>query len=605
MPNDFVRADGSVDLDAVRAVYDLERDKRLAAKGHPRTEESAAEFRHWVDDPYSTASVARDPITKSVDVLIVGGGIGGLIAAAKLRDVGVEDITVIDRATGFGGTWYWNRYPGIRCDTESYIYLPQLEETGYVPSEKYARGSEILAHCERIATQYHLHDDALLGTNVESVSWDDNTAHWVVKTDRGDTVRARFVLCPGGSIYDKPKMPGIPGTQDFKGHTFHTSRWDYAYTGGDPDGGMLEGLQDKRVGIIGTGATAIQLIPELAASAAELYVFQRTPSSIAVRDNRPTEQGQLDAQAKGWQLSRCENFTILTTGGHQDVDLVDDEWTRPFKEARAMAEALEAAPIRGPIEPDVLAELADFDWMEQLRARVDREVHDLSTAEALKPYYRRYCKRPCFSDTYLPTFNRPNVTLVDTGGKGVERLTEHGVVVGGREYPVDCLIFASGFDVNADWAKRVGFEITGRTGSLAEKWKAGPRTFQGLQTNGFPNLFLMGVTQTGLTSNFTHTLTEQAMHIAFIIDYCRKFDLRVVEATEEAEAEWVEGLKPESAQTSSMLNACTPGYLNNEGHADDPNAVVAGAFLKGPLEFFNILSAWRDQGDLAGLEQVT
>ena len=206
---------------------------------------------------------------------IIGGGFGGLLMGGRLREAGFDDIRVIEKAGDFGGTWYWNRYPGAMCDVESYCYLPLLEELNYIPKHKYSYAPEIFEHSKAIARHYDLYKNACLQTGVSALRWDDTSGRWIIHTDRGDAIRAQFVAMANGPL-NRPKLPGIPGITSFTGHTFHTSRWDYDYTGGDSDGN-LTGLRDKRVAIIGTGATAVQCIPHLGEWAKHLYVFQRTP----------------------------------------------------------------------------------------------------------------------------------------------------------------------------------------------------------------------------------------------------------------------------------------------------------------------------------------
>ena len=343
--------------------------------------------------------------------------------------------------------------PGAACDTESYVYLPLLEETGYIPQRKYPRAPEIFEHCQRIGRQFGLYERALFQTVVVDMHWHDDVAHWLVNTDRGDTIRARFVVLAGGPL-NRPKLPGIPGIETFQGHSFHTSRWDADYTGAADDG--LPGLADKRVGIIGTGATAIQCVPHVGRAAEELFVFQRTPSVVAVRNDRPTDDAWVESLQPGWQRERMDNFTAVISGDPFDVDLVQDGWTD-------LLGGILLAPRRigrklAPGEAAQIIEEADFRKMEEVRDRVDSIVTDPATAEALKPWYKAFCKRPCFHDEYLDTFNRPNVHLVDTHGRGVERITERGVVVDGHEYELDCLIYATGSrwggPSRGDWASR-------------------------------------------------------------------------------------------------------------------------------------------------------
>jgi cation diffusion facilitator CzcD-associated flavoprotein CzcO len=496
------------DPDELHAKYLFERDKRLREDGIGQYVEVKAEFSHYVEDPYVEPGFTRAPVTDEVEFAIIGGGFGGLLMGARLREAGFEKIRLVEAAGDVGGTWYWNRYPGAMCDVESYVYLPLLEELGYVPKHKYSFAPEILEHSRNIARHYRLYDDALFQTTITELQWDETSARWIVSTNRGDRFKAQYVAMANGPL-SRPKLPGIPGINDFKGNTFHTSRWDYRYTGGDSSGG-LTGLADKRVGIIGTGATAIQCVPHLGEWAKELYVFQRTPSSVDVRNNAPTDPEWAASLQPGWQKRRQENFNILVSGGDQDEDLVHDGWTDIFRNLTGTA-AKEASRKLGRRltreERAELMQLADYRKMNQVRARVDAIVKDPQTAAALKPWYRQFCKRPCFHDEYLDAFNRPNVHLVDTHGRGVQALTERGVVANGREYEVDCLIFATGFEVGTSYTRRAGYDIVGRGGvTLSDHWANGLRTLHGLTAHGFPNCFFLGFTQTAITISVPQAL---------------------------------------------------------------------------------------------------
>jgi cyclohexanone monooxygenase len=589
------------DPDALRARYRAERDKRLRPDGIQQFVEPTGDFSRYVDDPYVAAGFTREPRTDEVDVVIVGGGIGGLLAGARLREAGLDRIRVIDKAGDFGGTWYWNRYPGAQCDIESYIYLPLLEETGYVPTEKYAKGPEILAYLQSVARHYDLYDDACFQTEVCEIRWDEADMRWVVTTNRDDAIRARFVVLSSGPL-NRPKLPGIPGISRFQGHTFHTSRWDYGYTGGSCEGG-LDGLAGKRVGVIGTGATAVQCVPHLAASAEHLYVFQRTPSSISVRGNAPTDPGWAASLQPGWQRERMANFNALVSGLPQEVDLVSDSWTDIM---RKVCVWLIGAGMPGVdvdmAEVAAAVELGDFQKMEELRARIDETVEDPGTAEALKPYYRMFCKRPCFSDDYLPTFNRPNVTLVDTDGCGVDRFTQRGAVVGDTEYELDCVVLATGFEVGTEPTKRAGVDVVGRDGvRLSHKWATGMSTFHGFHSHGFPNMFHLGITQTGYTPNIPHMLDEQTSHVAHTIAHLRKEGATYIEADADAEAEWVATIDRLQVLTEGFLIECTPGYYNQEGKPRGGHSLLAGQYGEGSVAFFALLHQWREDGRLAGL----
>ena len=585
------------DPDALREKYRIERDKRLRTDANEQYQEIKEEYAAFLDDPYIAHPTSRSPLTDEVEVAIIGGGFGGLIAGARLRELGFEDIRIIEKGGDFGGTWYWNRYPGAACDTEAYIYLPLLEELDYVPSQKYAHAPEILSHSQNIAKKYNLYENACLETEVTALNWDEPASRWIIQTNRDDKFKARFVIMSNGPLH-RPKLPGIEGINSFRGHTFHTSRWDYGYTGGDSNG-RLNGLKNKRVAIIGTGATAVQCTPHVGESAKQLYVFQRTPSSIDVRANRKTDPHWASQLKPGWQKERMENFNILCSGGVVEEDLVKDGWTEIIRNLISMAN------YRGENtnwdEVPKLMEIADFQKMEQIRNRAAELVNDSKTAESLKPYYRQFCKRPCFHDSYLQTFNRPSVELVDTNGKGVERITNNGVLAGGKEYEVDCIIFATGFEVGTSYVRRCGYDVTGRHGmTLSEKWADGMRTLHGVMTNGFPNLFIISNSQAGFTTNFPHAMDETSSHIGYMLKQCEKEQLSSIEASKESEDKWVEEIIAVSRFASDFQESCTPGYYNNEGKPN-PKSVQNGPYGKGSRPYFRITAAWREEGNMTGI----
>jgi cyclohexanone monooxygenase len=593
-------ADLEFDLDALRAKYRAERDRRLRGDGLGQYQKTEGELAVYDDDPYVEPGFTRAPLTDEVEVAIIGGGFGGLLAGAWLRKAGFEDIRVIDKAGDFGGTWYWNRYPGAQCDVESYIYLPMLEELGYVPKLKYSYGPEILEHARAIARHFRLYDNACLQTRITGLRWDDAAARWIISTHRDDRIRARFLVMANG-LLSRPKLPGIPGVTEFQGHSFHTSRWDYAYTGGSPEGN-LTGLADQRVGIIGTGATAIQCVPYLGKSARQLYVFQRTPSSVDVRNNRPTDPDWARRLEPGWQHERMDNFNIIASGGMADKDLVQDGWTDIFRNLQTILATGDTGELSSE-EHALAMEIADFRKMEQVRARAAAIVRDARTAESLKPWYRQFCKRPCFNDEYLDTFNRPNVKLVDTKGRGVDRITARGVVVDGMEYELDCLIYATGFEVGTNYTSQCGYEITGRSGVvLSAKWAKGMSTFHGLFSHDFPNCFFMGFTQTGYTANVPHALDQQARHIAYVLKTAKERKVQVFEASAAAEADWVATIHRLAGGHQEYYAQCTPGYYNNEGKGVAENGFLAGQYGGGSMAFFQLLADWRAAGGLQGLE---
>ncbi len=587
------------DPDALRDRYRRERDKRLRPEGNDQYVEITGQYAHYLDDPY-VAWTERPPRNDQVTVAVIGGGLAGLMTGARLRQAGIDDFLIIEKGGGFGGTWYWNRYPGAQCDVESYIYLPLLEETGYVPKEKYSHAPEILEHCDRIADHFGLWERACLSTEVTGVEWDPARSSCLIRTNRGDEFVARFVVMGNGPLH-RPKLPGIPGIETFEGHSFHTSRWDYDYTGGDSTGGLTK-LADKTVGIIGTGATAVQAVPHVGSAAKQLYVFQRTPSSIDVRANRPTDPEWAAGLEPGWQRERMANFTTLTSGGVADKDLVMDGWTDIIGK---LAVRLLADPDAASSGQDIAAhmELADFEKMEQIRARVDEIVGDPDTAAALKPWYRQFCKRPCFHDEYLQTFNLPNVRLVDTNGRGVDRITATGVIVGDTEYPLDCLIYATGFEVGTDYTRRAGYDVIGAGGvKLSEYWSGGIKSLMGMHVHGFPNMFILSHTGGGFTANYPHLLDEANTHLCHILEYAVAHDVREIEASAEAEEEWGKTLAESARDVGAFFEQCTPGYYNNEGQPAPGGGLLANTYGKGPIAFFQLTADWRAEGKFAGLE---
>ena len=588
------------DPQEVRCKYDSERDRRLRPDGASQYQDVDGDLDHYKDDPYITKRIERAPVQETIEVAILGAGFGGMCMAARLQEAGIRDFRIIERAGDFGGTWYWNRYPGAQCDVESYIYLPLLEETGYMPKEKYSFQPEIYEHAQRIGRHYDLYSRAYFQTQVREMRWDEAEARWILTTDRGDVFRAHHVVISSGSL-NRPKLPGLRGLRNFKGHTFHTSRWDYGYTGGSSSGG-LDKLRDKRVGVIGTGATGIQCIPHLGEAAGHLYVFQRTPSSVDLRRNSPTDPAWYKAQKSGWQHDRNDNFTRLLVGLPVEEDLVNDGWTEIFKSLGQLMDNSGAVDLTDA-ELKQLGEIVDFQHDNRIRMRVADTVKDAATADALKHWYRPWCKRPTFNDEYLPIFNRSNVTLVDTGGLGVERVTEQGVVVNGVEYALDCLIFATGFEVSrATYTHQAELEVVGRDGvKLGDYWANGMRTYHGLMSHGFPNCYHMGFTQTGYTPNFTYMLDNQSRHIAAVFAAMQARGVKSVDPTKQAEEDYLALVSAPNAMTDYLAN-CTPGYYNAEGNAKANNdGFLQGHYPEGGLRFYEMLAEWRAKGDYAGL----
>ena len=616
--------------DELRQKYRLERDKRVRVDGNDQYLEVKGDFSYFVEDPYIDEEISRDSLEKTFHTVIIGGGFGGVLSGARLREQGIDDFRIIEKGGDFGGTWYWNRYPGASCDIESYIYFPLLEETNFIPKRKYTDAAETLDYFKVLSDKFSLKENALFQTEVNEVKWISEEKLWFIKTNRQDSIKARFVIHANGFL-NRPKLPAMKGINDYQGHTFHTSRWDYAYTGGNSNGNLIN-LRDKNVAIIGTGATAVQCVPHLAAGAKKLYVFQRTPSSIDERNNSNTDIDWFNSQKSGWQKERKENFEGFLTGNFTDKDLVNDGWTEIFR--TILGGLIKNGPSKLVLISWVLTapfyknfykvglrtyirnkfmnfvtredinkkvEIVDFQKMEKVRARTDALVNDPKTAESLKPYYRQLCKRPCFHDEYLQAFNNDNVELIDTDGQGVKELSAEGIIHDGKEYKVDCIIFASGFEVGTDYSRRCGYQVSGIDGiTLSEKWKDGLATFHGIHSKGFPNSFFYGPGQGPMTANFTHSLDEQSAHVAYILKQLDKKNMKYVEASEEAESDWINTIISKARNMQSFQEACTPGYYNNEGK---PNTNPANnTYGGGALEYFKLLKDWRKNNKLQGLK---
>jgi cyclohexanone monooxygenase len=602
------RTPDDIDLPALRERYRQERDKRLRPEGSRQYRVAEGELAAFYEtDPHSPP-VVRGPLAEDLDVAVLGGGFAGLICAARIKQAGVADLRILELGGDFGGTWYWNRYPGIQCDNDAYCYIPLLEELGYVPTKKFADGAEIFAHCQRIGKHFDLYESALFGTLVRSLHWDASLRRWRIRTQHGDELRARFVVMASG-FANRPKLPGVEGIERFRGHSFHTARWDYAYTGGDASGGLHK-LGDKRVAIVGTGASAIQVVPFLGRYAQHLYVFQRTPSSVDARGNTPTDPAWARSLEPGWQKQRQANFHAWSPLGFTGVvpgrkDLVCDFWTEITRNVAARLEALGNPPV-SPEQLAALLEEEDYRVMERLRRRVDGIVADRRTAEALKPWFRFLCKRPLSNDDYLPTFNRPNVTLVDVSeARGIERISEKGVVANGLEYAVDCIVYASGFEISTEIRRRYGIDaIEGRDGrSLYDHWADGFKTLHGMTTHGFPNQFFTGFSQGAVSANTTAIYEQQAEHIAYLIATALARGAATVEPGKEAQDEWCRIIRESALPDGGYAEACTPGYYNNEGGGggEGVRSHLGEPYGPGFEAFDRLLREWRARGDLAGL----
>jgi cyclohexanone monooxygenase len=592
-----------IDIPALREKYRQERDKRLSPAGQRQYLKTEGEFADQYEaDPHMPV-VPRDPISEDLDVAILGAGWSGLLAACHLKKAGVSTFRNIDLAGDFGGCWYWNRFPGLQCDNDAYCYIPMLEEMGFMPSKKFADGFEIFDYMRSIAKRFELYQGALFHTLVRGMRWDENIKRWRLSTNRGDEIRARYVVMACGPL-NRPKLPGVPGIKSFQGHMFHTARWDYAYTGGSHRNPVLDKLADKHVALLGTGATAIQVVPFLGRYAKQVYVVQRTPSPVDNRKNPPTDPEWVKMLKPGWQKERQANFNRGTNAALRpgELDLICDFWTELSRNIRARVEA-KGWPQLTTEQFMELREQEDYQLMERLRRRVDSIVVDRVTAEALKPYYRFMCKRPCSSEGYYETFNRPNVKLLDVSStRGLERMTETGIVANGVEYPVDCVMFASGFEVTSELSRRWGIDVVeGRNGlSLYEHWRDGYRTFHGMTTHGFPNQFFIQFTQGGLNASIPATFEQQGNHIAYMIKEGLRRGAKTLECSQKAQDDWVKIIRETAHDNSAFERECTPGYYNNEGE-EKRRWFLGEPYAAGFYAFDKLIKAWRDKGDMEGL----
>ncbi|KAL4811321.1 monooxygenase [Aspergillus unguis] len=639
------------ELDQVCQKYAEERSKRLRPDGNNQyvslTTTNDERFKQFLDDPWDRGTESPVNLRSGAryKIAIMGAGYGGLLYAARLLDsnsgLRPEDLVIIDTAAGFGGTWYWNRYPGLMCDTESYVYMPLLEETGYMPKHKYAYGEELREHADRIAKKWKIDTRAMFRTELRQCTWNEERCNWSVDLVQRPSaaggpstcggITADFVILSPG-ILNRPKLPRLPGMERFTGPSFLASRWDYAATGGSPSSQELNRLLGKRIGIIGTGATAVQVVPALAKWCGELYVFQRTPAAVDVRGQKATDLQEWQDKIQdgpSWQERRCRNFLSFgeNAGPCQPIDLVSDGWTS-FPSYSVVTGGPQAAKVTPDNAAQYIAEMhrLDLSRSNKLRERVSAVVKDPDTAGKLKAWYPGWCKRPTFHDDYLETFNRTNVHLIDTEGRGIDHLTETGIVAGGQHYDLDLIIFSTGFESGmfGSPATRCGAQVFGRDGrSMDDKW-ANPLTeaenrqvsltLHGICTRGFPNMFFTSSNQAGLASVFTPTLNALSKHAAFIISNALKRRNQlpgetavIVEPTAEAEAAWANRVLSAAASFAPMAG-CTPSYFNMEGLMDSmpmEQQIVAAAAARWPAglnDYVQVLQRLWTTNDLSDFD---
>lgn len=632
-------------IDTIVNKYEEEREKRFNAissgRGGRLKFRSSSLMNNLDQDPwadYDNLAKQTPPLRDNSEIrfLILGAGHNGILFAYHLIAAGFKasEIVVVDPAGGFGGTWYWNRYPGLTCDVEGYCYLPLLEETGFVPKHRYSKGEEIRQNVEGIAEKFGI--QGMFCTQAKSADWDDTQKRWIVKLSRnlgpnhqdlsGDfVVRAQFLM-PAGGLFYSPSAPDAPGLEAFMNNheIFHTARWNYAYTGGSQTEPDMVNLQDKRVGIIGTGATAVQAVPELAKWAKQLYVFQRTPSYCGPREQVETtpESWAKVAGGPGWQSERMRNLNKFLNDHPQvtaEDDLLKDGWSRA-RQFSALIGSPRAKDITQAKVPEHLKRMLELDVgiTNDLRKHVEREVEDPEVAEKLKAWYPGWCKRPTFHQEYLKTFNRPNVTLVDTDGQGISGYTDGGILVSNgeaaKEYEVDVLVLATGFatttGVDGDPSQVLGMPIRGRDGrDLTAKWKSEEdfATFFGVATHDFPNLLFYTAKGATGSANTTYPLSIAAKTVAHIAQTAVKqasdASRLEVEVSKEAEQRYTDSLKQYSPWYATVAS-CTPTYFTDyrdptkQDKPDGKKGPTVGWTL-GTVAFENAVDKWID-GNLEG-----
>ena len=489
----------------------------------------------------------------SVDAVVVGTGFAGMYMLLKLREAGFRTV-VFEAGDGVGGTWYWNRYPGARCDVESmeysYSFSNALQQE-WEWTERYAGQPEILRYANHVADRFDLRRDIRFSTRVVKAHFDEDAARWRIETDKGDHVDAQFCILATGCL-SSTNLPDFKGLADFQGDTYHTGRWPH-------DGVDFTG---KRVGIIGTGSSAIQAIPVIAEQAAHLTVFQRTPNYSIPARNAPIDPALVRDIKAEYPAFRQRNYaepagfgSKIPKNDQAALDDSDDGRERNFTARWGRGGfGFLSAYNNLLVDRNANETAADF-----VRARIRETVDDPATAELLSPDNVIGCKRPCLDTGYFETYNRDNVDLVDVRSSSIERIAATGIVVAGEEHAVDCIVFATGFDAMTGTMLRI--DIRGLGGqTLADKWAAGPVTYLGLTTSGFPNLFM--ISGPGSPSVLTNMIVSIEQHVEWIADCIT--DLRndgkaLIDATPDAENDWVAHVNAVADQT--LYPTCNSWYL--------------------------------------------
>ncbi len=489
--------------------------------------------------------------TTDVDAIIVGAGFAGMYMLHKLRGLGLS-VRVFEAGGEVGGTWYWNRYPGARCDGESIYYSYQFDEDlqqEWNWTERYATQPEILSYANHVADRFDLRRDIAFNTPVAAARFDDASASWTIKTGAGDNISSRFLILAVGCL-SSTITPQIGGIEGFEGEVYHTGQWPH-------EGADFTGLE---VGVIGTGSSAVQAIPKIAEQAKHVYVFQRTPNYVVPAQNRPLEPDELrrvkahygELRALARQTPTGNPFGINAQSALEvSLQQREQEYEKRWQEG--------GLALFGSFNDLLLDERANHTAAEFVRSKIRKTVHDPAVAELLCPDDVILCKRLCVDTGYFETYNRPNVTLVDVSNAPIDRFTPDGLALGDRAFHLDAIVFATGFDAITGSILKI--DIRGLDGaSLRDRWKDGPRTYLGLAVGGFPNLFtITGPGSPSVLTNMIATIEQHAEWIADCLGHMKERDFSQVAALGEAQERWVDHCNQAADQTLKV--SCNSWYV--------------------------------------------